>query len=256
VVRVVDSFLFFVFLFFCGFSFLLLAPLHTLGGSSGSAAAAALQKAKELKKGQRCVFIVCDSVRNYMSKFLDYKWMVDWGFEEAPKSAKFGGQTVAALNLPEPHSLASSANCKQAVEYMQAHNARCVWMLVVEGKAGGEGMSAGTINFDSVTKRLLLRTTFHLFRVVPVVAADTGLVGVVTDEGLMNYLAGEHTSLSDPIKNAFAAEYREIPRDTSLDQLRFILIKEGTAFVTNVQDGKKHLVAVVTKADVLRFLAQ
>jgi len=257
VVRVVDSFLFFVFLFFCGFSFLLLAPLHTLGGSSGSAAAAALQKAKELKKGQRCVFIVCDSVRNYMSKFLDYKWMVDWGFEEAPKSAKFGGQTVAALNLPEPHSLAPSANCKQAVEYMQAHNARCVCMFVCRGNSGWGGKSsAGTINFGSVTKRLEPRTDFHLFRVVPVVAAETGLVGVVTDEGLMNYLAGDHTSLSDPIKNAFAAEYREISRDTSLDQLRFILIKEGTAFVTNVQDGKKHLVAVVTKADVLRFLAQ
>lgn len=91
---------------------------------------------------------------------------------------------------------------------------------------------------------------------VPITNADTGLVGVVTEEGLMNYLVADSASLSDPVKNAFAAEFRDIPLDTSLDQLRFILIKEGTAFVTKMEDGKKHLLAVVTKADILRFLTQ
>lgn len=50
--------------------------------------------------------------------------MVDWGFEAAPKTAKFGGQTVAALNLPTPHSLPQTATCRQAVEFLQAHKAR------------------------------------------------------------------------------------------------------------------------------------
>ncbi len=45
------------------------------GGSSGSAVWAALQAAKELKKGQRCVVILPDSIRNYLTKFVDDKWM-------------------------------------------------------------------------------------------------------------------------------------------------------------------------------------
>lgn len=36
------------------------------GGSSGSAVAAAVKAAKKLKKGQRCVVILPDSIRNYM----------------------------------------------------------------------------------------------------------------------------------------------------------------------------------------------
>ena len=45
------------------------------GGSSGSAVWAALQAAKDLKKGQRCVVILHDSIRNYLTKFVDDKWM-------------------------------------------------------------------------------------------------------------------------------------------------------------------------------------
>ena len=44
------------------------------GGSSGSALWAALKTASRLKKGQNCVVILPDGIRNYMSKFLDEKW--------------------------------------------------------------------------------------------------------------------------------------------------------------------------------------
>lgn len=37
-----------------------------VGGSSGTAMAAAVHIAKELKEGQRCVVILPDSIRNYM----------------------------------------------------------------------------------------------------------------------------------------------------------------------------------------------
>ena len=45
------------------------------GGSSGSAIWAALQAAKGLKQGQNCVVILPDSIRNYLTKFVDDKWM-------------------------------------------------------------------------------------------------------------------------------------------------------------------------------------
>lgn len=46
------------------------------GGSSGSAMWAALKAAKALKAGQNCVVILPDSIRNYLTKFVDDKWMV------------------------------------------------------------------------------------------------------------------------------------------------------------------------------------
>ncbi len=51
-----------------------------VGGSSGTAVWAALQAARRLKRGQRCVVILPDSIRNYLSKFVDDAWMREKGF--------------------------------------------------------------------------------------------------------------------------------------------------------------------------------
>ncbi len=50
-----------------------------VGGSSGAAMWAALQAAKTLKTGQRCLVILPDSIRNYMSKFASDDWMREQG---------------------------------------------------------------------------------------------------------------------------------------------------------------------------------
>lgn len=52
------------------------------GGSSGSALYAGLQSAKRLKKGQNCVIIIPDGIRNYMSKFLNETWMKEKNFSD------------------------------------------------------------------------------------------------------------------------------------------------------------------------------
>lgn len=46
-----------------------------VGGSSGGAMWAALRAAAHLKSGQRCLVILPDSVRNYMSKYVNDVWM-------------------------------------------------------------------------------------------------------------------------------------------------------------------------------------
>uniref|UniRef100_A0A2K6K744 Cystathionine beta-synthase n=1 Tax=Rhinopithecus bieti TaxID=61621 RepID=A0A2K6K744_RHIBE len=50
------------------------------GGSAGSTMAVAVKAAQELQEGQRCVVILPDSVRNYMTKFLSDRWMLQKGF--------------------------------------------------------------------------------------------------------------------------------------------------------------------------------
>jgi cystathionine beta-synthase len=50
------------------------------GGSCGSAMMATLIAARKLKKGQRCVVILPDGIRNYMTKFVEPEWMKKEGF--------------------------------------------------------------------------------------------------------------------------------------------------------------------------------
>lgn len=57
-----------------------------VGGSCGAAMWAALQAAKDLKKGQRCLVLLPDSIRNYLTKYADSKWMQEHGFVEDTES--------------------------------------------------------------------------------------------------------------------------------------------------------------------------
>ena len=52
------------------------------GGSSGTAMVAALEKAKDLEAAQKCLVILPDGMRNYLSKFLSDEWMKKEGFME------------------------------------------------------------------------------------------------------------------------------------------------------------------------------
>jgi cystathionine beta-synthase/cysteine synthase A len=50
-----------------------------VGGSSGAVAWGAIKAAANLKKGQACVVILADGIRNYLTKFVDDKWMKEKG---------------------------------------------------------------------------------------------------------------------------------------------------------------------------------
>lgn len=51
-----------------------------VGGSSGATTWGALQAASRLKKGEKCVVLLADGIRNYLTKFVDDKWMQANGF--------------------------------------------------------------------------------------------------------------------------------------------------------------------------------
>jgi len=54
-----------------------------VGGSCGTAVWAALQAAKNLQPGDQCLVILPDSMRNYLTKFPDEKWMEKHDFSAA-----------------------------------------------------------------------------------------------------------------------------------------------------------------------------
>ena len=51
------------------------------GGSCGSAMVAALKSAKHLDENKKCLVVLPDSIRNYMTKFPSDQWMKDQGFK-------------------------------------------------------------------------------------------------------------------------------------------------------------------------------
>ena len=51
-----------------------------VGGSSGAVAWGAIKAAKSLKKGQKCLAILPDNIRNYLSKFVSDDWLRENGF--------------------------------------------------------------------------------------------------------------------------------------------------------------------------------
>ncbi|XP_035531815.1 cystathionine beta-synthase b [Morone saxatilis] len=93
------------------------------GGSSGSAMAAAVKMAQQLEEGQRCVVILADSVRNYMSKFLSDKWMCEKGFLSPEALLDFKPwwwkMTVQCLHLSAPLTVLPSVSCQKTIEILK-----------------------------------------------------------------------------------------------------------------------------------------
>ncbi|XP_068877118.1 cystathionine beta-synthase-like protein isoform X4 [Aphelocoma coerulescens] len=92
------------------------------GGSSGSAMSVAVKAAKELKEGQRCVVILPDSIRNYMSKFLSDKWMIQKGFmkeEDLGSKPWWWNISIQELSLSAPLTVLPTVTCAKTVEILR-----------------------------------------------------------------------------------------------------------------------------------------
>ena len=91
------------------------------GGSSGSAMWAALQVAKKMGPKNRIVVILPDSVRNYMTKFMDDRWMKENGFLESQWEANTIGDTLRALPRRKLITASSADTIADAVMSMKEH---------------------------------------------------------------------------------------------------------------------------------------
>lgn len=73
------------------------------GGSCGAAMSIAVKVARDLKSGQKCVVMLPDSIRNYMTKFLSPDWMIANNFLEASSvydhNDSWRTHTVSNLNF-------------------------------------------------------------------------------------------------------------------------------------------------------------
>jgi cystathionine beta-synthase len=126
------------------------------GGSSGSAVCVALQAAASLKAGQRCVVILPDSVRNYMTKALSDDWMSDLGYVDGDviKAKNFSSwwaeRKVYELHINTPLTITSDVSCKDAISLLKNEGFDMVPVL------DAEGIVAGVVTEGNMTNRILL----------------------------------------------------------------------------------------------------
>lgn len=155
------------------------------GGSSGAAVACALQAARSLRAGQRCVVLLPDSVRNYMTKALNDDWMIDHGYVDGDvikaKSYSSWWATKRVCDLPiinTPLTITSDVRCKDAIA-----------LLKQEG-----------------------------FDMVPVLDDDNHVIGVITEGNMTNRILSGRCHPDTPVAEA-GVIYKTFHKVTMKDTL-------------------------------------
>ncbi|XP_073524920.1 cystathionine beta-synthase isoform X3 [Phyllobates terribilis] len=200
------------------------------GGSSGSAMSVAVNAAQELEEGQRCVVILPDSVRNYMSKFLSDKWMTQKQFlkvEELEGSKPWWWNVkVSSLSLSAPLTVLPTVSCNQTIQLLREKG------------------------FDQV----------------PIVSESGLVLGMVTLGNMLSSVLAGKVKSSDPVAKVIYKQFTQVHLMDNLGKLSRILETDHFALVVHEQiqsdhnDGsssKKQMVfGVVTAIDLLNFVTR
>ena len=183
-----------------------------VGGSSGSAVWAAVEIAKKYGPNKRVVTLLPDSVRNYMTKFLDDQWMRESGFEERRWETSSMVDLLRTMSHRRIRTTASSETVADAVMTMKEHGVSQLPVLegeklvgivtesdllskMVEGRATLSSAVAEVMfrNVETVHIHDDARALTDLFArdlVALIVDDDTHLVGILTKMDLVDHLTG------------------------------------------------------------------
>jgi len=206
------------------------------GGSSGSAMSVALQAAKKLGPGQRCVVILPDSIRNYMTKHLSDEWMIEQGFgnlinldqsDMIPDAQASGwwNSSVGDLPLPTPCTVTPDMSCEAVVK-----------LLREEG-------------FDQL----------------PIVDEKGEIHGVVTESNMLFKLArvaGKDLKTM-PVAQVAFKKFKEVGLSTKLWELSRILDRQPFVLVTasqrvftghNESQERRLVLSVLTRIDLINHI--
>ncbi|KAL4715069.1 hypothetical protein ACJJTC_014416 [Scirpophaga incertulas] len=120
------------------------------GGSSGSAMWGAIQAARALKPGQKCVVLLPDSIRNYMTKFISDQWMEARDFKVAHPNDKlwwWNKEVTESLTQPAER-ISQQSTVMEALEKLQKTQAPV--LTIVNDK----GSIVGVFTADHARRRL------------------------------------------------------------------------------------------------------
>ncbi|EPY88123.1 cystathionine beta-synthase [Camelus ferus] len=175
------------------------------GGSAGSAMSVAVKAARELQEGQRCVVILPDSVRNYMSKFLSDKWMLQKGFMKEEdltvKKPWWWHLRVQELSLSAPLTVLPTVTCEHTIEILREKG------------------------FDQA----------------PVVDESGAVLGMVTLGNMLSSLLAGKVRPSDQVRKVVSRQFKQIFLTDPLGKLSHILETDHFVLVVHEQIQSRDL---------------
>ncbi len=186
------------------------------GGSSGAAVWAAMEVAKEMPEGSRIVVILPDSVRNYMTKFMDDAWMRQCGFAEVNHDYGTLADLLRKLPPRDVITVEDDRTLAHAVELFKAHGISQM-PCTTQGRLTGivtesdllrfliQGRDPNTPLAEVMVRRVStvspndeaasLPGIFERGEVAIVVDDERHVVGIVTKMDFIEFIAGRHPTV-------------------------------------------------------------
>jgi len=175
------------------------------GGSSGAALSIALKAVKDydLKEGQKCVVILPDGIRNYMTKFVSDNWMEARYFKEPVNEHNhwWWNHKVSELQVPAAISVKTTDTCEEAINLL-AENKLAQIAVVAD-----DGSLQGTVTLAHLTKKIV---TFNL-------------------------------QMTSTVETALFKQFRKVPANTNLGLVsrileidEFVVVEEPLSIVSRI----------------------
>ncbi len=185
------------------------------GGSSGATLFAALQEASKLPAGANCVVLLADGVRNYLSKFVDDKWMRENRFTPL--------QSLAG-------TIGDFPGFKQKKELLTFN-----------------------VNADITTAITVMREKGY--SQIPVVGEEGGLLGVLYEKHLLeSVISGQIERGTTRVFELMARMVSTASKDTPLTALQELLLAEDCVVVVDERRRPLQIVTKIDLVDWLSQL--
>ncbi|KAL9101040.1 MAG: hypothetical protein Q9163_003655 [Psora crenata] len=255
-----------------------------VGGSSGSAIAAMVKCVKDLGlgKGDIVVVILPDSIRSYLSKFVDDDWLVSNDLlpptppptnppspvqrsedqrsstPQPQEKSPFADATIRTLRLKPITCVSAATACADAIETMREKGFD---QLPVLSSSGNKKRLVGLVTLGNLLSRISQGHATPISPVSDVMFSFSKISEVVTDPRDIGNIApagGSKSNMGDKESDRQEASRRrkfvEITLDTPLKALSRFFEWNSAAVVTEREGDWMRPVAVVTKVDLLSWL--
>lgn len=198
------------------------------GGSSGTAMYVAIQACKDfdLNENQKCVVILPDSVRNYMTRFLSDDWMLSNDFLERDQTEKYwwSDNKVCTLDLHTPITVSPTVTVRDTLELMQREGFDQIPVIRENGEILGMATVAHIMN---LTKKGKIQADDHVFKAV--------------------YKQFQQVTLNDTLET--------LSRKLDTDHYVLIMQKQIQYCERGQETRKEMVLGITTRIDFLDYLA-
>jgi cystathionine beta-synthase len=202
-----------------------------VGGSSGSAVWAAMQVCRDLGPGKRVVVILPDSIRNYLTKFVDDRWMRQQGFFKADWEVGTVADVMRTLGRRDVISLDLNDRVSRATAMFKEHGIS--QMPVLDRNSAPPSGGAARSGEAGPGPR-------------------AALAGILTESDLLHQLMTGRVDKDTLVAEVMERKVSTVSMHAGSGELPRIFERGEVAIVV---DEQRQVLGILTKMDLIEMLA-